>query len=93
MRFPWGSVNCPTTMVPGVPSGPIWRFPPRFSACRSAASTLGTLTLRTLADAGEPPPYGWSLSRSSDGTVFYDTDEGGKPVIRKVPSAGGRRSH
>lgn len=42
MRFPSGSVSCPTTRVPGVPSGPMRRLPPRLSALVRAASTSGT---------------------------------------------------
>src|SRR5215211_1759976 len=44
IRLPSGSVNWPTTSVPGVPSGPILRVPPRLSAFCSAASTSGTPT-------------------------------------------------
>jgi SAM-dependent methyltransferase len=44
MRLPSGSVNCPTTRVPGMPSGAITRVPPGCSAFWSAASTSGTLT-------------------------------------------------
>lgn len=44
MRWPSGSVNWPTTSVPGLPSGPLTRVPPRRSALTSADSTSSTPT-------------------------------------------------
>lgn len=44
IRLPSGSVNCPTTRLPGVPSGPIRLVPPSRSASVKAASTFWTFT-------------------------------------------------